>query len=53
MKGNAGEVCAKEYSFTREQQDAFAIESYKRALKAIEVNNWNSDAWLELLRFDY
>lgn len=32
--GVAGELCAKEYNFTREAQDAFAIESYKRAQKA-------------------
>ena len=32
--GVAGELCAKEYGFTREQQDAFAVESYKRAQKA-------------------
>lgn len=32
--GNAGELCAKEYGFTREQQDEFAIESYKRAQRA-------------------
>lgn len=33
--GNCAELCAKEYKFTREAQDAFAIESYKRAQKAI------------------
>lgn len=32
--GNAGEVCAKEYNISREQQDEFAIESYKRAINA-------------------
>ena len=32
--GVAGELCAKEYGFTREQQDAFAVESYTRAQKA-------------------
>ncbi len=32
--GNCGELCAKEFHFTREQQDAYAIESYKRAQKA-------------------
>ena len=32
--GNAAELCVKENSFTREEQDAFAIESYKRAQKA-------------------
>jgi acetyl-CoA C-acetyltransferase len=29
--GNSAELCAKEYSFIREEQDAFAIESYKRS----------------------
>lgn len=32
--GNAGELCCKEHNFTREAQDAFAIESYKKAQKA-------------------
>lgn len=34
--GNAAELCAKECSISRNEQDAFAIESYKRALKAYE-----------------
>ncbi|HQG38911.1 MAG TPA: acetyl-CoA C-acyltransferase [Chitinophagales bacterium] len=34
MMGNAGEVCAKHYSFSREDQDAYAITSYKRAQEA-------------------
>jgi acetyl-CoA C-acetyltransferase len=32
--GNAGELCAKECGITREEQDAFAIESYKRSQAA-------------------
>jgi len=32
--GNAAEICAREYNFTREDQDNFAIESYTRAQKA-------------------
>lgn len=32
--GNCGELCAKEFNFTREAQDDFAIESYKRAQAA-------------------
>lgn len=32
--GNAGEQTAKEYNITREQQDAFAIESYQRSQAA-------------------
>lgn len=34
--GNAAELCAKECNVTREAQDAFAIESYKRSQAA-----WN------------
>jgi len=32
--GVAAELCVKENSFTREEQDAYSIESYKRAQKA-------------------
>ncbi|KAF8424499.1 Thiolase, N-terminal domain-containing protein [Tirmania nivea] len=32
--GMAGEDCAQEYSFTREQQDEYAIASYQKAQKA-------------------
>ena len=32
--GNCAELCAKEMNFSREQQDAFAIESYNRSSKA-------------------
>lgn len=32
--GNCAEICAKEYNFSREDQDAFAIESYKRSAAA-------------------
>lgn len=34
--GNAAELCAKEYKLSREEQDVFAAESYRRALDAIE-----------------
>lgn len=34
--GNAAELCAKECNISREQQDEFAITSYKRATKAHE-----------------
>ncbi|MEY4603098.1 MAG: hypothetical protein RIT43_390 [Bacteroidota bacterium] len=40
--GNCAEVCAKEHNITREDQDAFAIESYKRATEA-----WNSGKFSE------
>ena len=32
--GNCAEICAKEMNFSREQQDAFAIESYNRSAAA-------------------
>jgi len=32
--GNSAELCAKECGFSREDQDAFAIESYKRSAAA-------------------
>jgi acetyl-CoA C-acetyltransferase len=33
--GSAAEICVRENHFTREQQDAFAIDSYKKAQAAI------------------
>ena len=33
--GNSAELCAKECNISREEQDAFAIESYKRSQAAI------------------
>lgn len=41
--GNCAEVCAKEYNFTREQQDAFAIESYKRSAAAWSAGKFNDE----------
>jgi acetyl-CoA C-acetyltransferase len=32
--GNCAELCAAEYKFSREEQDAFALESYRRAREA-------------------
>lgn len=34
--GTAAELCAKEYNFTREAQDAYAKQSYQRAIDAQE-----------------
>jgi len=34
LMGTCAEMCANEYNFTREDQDNFAIESYKRSAKA-------------------
>ena len=41
--GNAGELCASEYNFTREEQDAVAIESYKRSAAAWDAGNFNDE----------
>ena len=41
--GNCAELCAKEYNFTREQQDAFAIESYKRSAAAWANGNFKEE----------
>lgn len=32
--GNAAELCVREYKFTRQEQDAFAVASYQKAQKA-------------------
>src|SRR6185503_14087074 len=40
--GNAAELCAKECGVTREEQDAFAIESYKRSQKAWESGKFTA-----------
>lgn len=37
--GNAAELCVQEYKTSREEQDAFAIESYKKAQTA-QSKNW-------------
>jgi acetyl-CoA C-acetyltransferase len=36
--GKAGELCAREYKFTRELQDEFATRSYRKANEAISKN---------------
>ena len=41
--GMAGEMCATEYKFDRESQDAFATESYTRALKAIKDGSFKNE----------
>lgn len=42
MMGNTAEICARKYEFSREEQDAYAVESYKRAEAAYE-NGWFAD----------
>jgi acetyl-CoA C-acetyltransferase len=34
--GNCAETCAAEYKFSREEQDAYSVESYRRAREATE-----------------
>lgn len=41
--GTCGDLCATEYNFSREDQDAFAIESYKRSAKAWNDNKFNNE----------
>ena len=41
--GNAAELCASEHQHSREAQDAFAIESYRRALAAQEAGVFEAE----------
>lgn len=41
--GNIAEICADEYKITRQEQDDFAFESYKRALKSIEEKKFANE----------
>lgn len=41
--GNAAELCASECEITREEQDQFAIESYKRALNATKSGYFDNE----------
>ncbi len=43
MMGNAADETAEEYHISREEQDAFAIESYKRSAKAWETGKFNDE----------
>lgn len=43
MMGNAAELCAKELNISREAQDAFAIESYKRSQAAWEAGHFANE----------
>lgn len=36
LMGNAGDLCGRECNISREEQDKYAITSYKRAIKATE-----------------
>lgn len=41
--GNCAELCAKEYRLSREEQDRFAVQSYQRALSAIQTGKFKSE----------
>lgn len=41
--GMAAELCSTECSIPRERQDEYAVESYKRALKALEDGAFNNE----------
>jgi len=41
--GNAAELCATECNISREEQDEFAIESYKRSTAAWETGKFNDE----------
>ena len=41
--GNAAELCAKGCNISREEQDAFAIESYKRSQAATEAGYFHAE----------
>ena len=41
--GNCSDLCAKEKGFTREQQDAFAIESYTRSANAWKAGKFTEE----------
>ena len=41
--GNCAESCAKDYKLTREELDAYAVESYNRAIKASDNGTFDSE----------
>jgi acetyl-CoA C-acetyltransferase len=41
--GSLGDLCSREYHFTREMQDQFAIESYKFAQNAVQKNYFQKE----------
>jgi acetyl-CoA C-acetyltransferase len=41
--GVSADLCALEYNITREEQDAFAIQSYERSAKAWEAGKFDSE----------
>lgn len=47
LMGNTAEVLVEQYGITREEQDAFAVDSHKKAVKAME-NGWFDEEVLPL-----
>lgn len=43
LMGWCADLCAKEYKFTREQQDEFAINSYKKSAEAWAAGKFNDE----------
>lgn len=43
LQGICGEICARNFNFSREDQDAYAIESYARAIKANEQGLFDAE----------
>ncbi|MEO6302905.1 MAG: acetyl-CoA C-acyltransferase [Bacteroidia bacterium] len=41
--GNAAEMCVTKYAITREEQDAYALESYARAAKATKEGKFKNE----------
>jgi len=41
--GNAAEITVRKYNITREEQDAYALESYARAAKAFETGKFDKE----------
>ena len=41
--GSCAEMCVSKYNFTREQQDAYTLESYKRAQEAVRSGKFKKE----------
>src|SRR6476469_3596952 len=41
--GNCAEACASKYTFTREQQDDYSLESYRRAQEAVKSGKFKNE----------
>ncbi len=41
--GNCAELCAAKYAFTRQEQDAFSLESYRRAQDAVKNGKFKKE----------